>query len=65
MTPRRPARPEPARLYPWLVALDLVDAGLRRDLARIDAITDDLARAGLCRPRTDYSRFPPVDRSIT
>lgn len=47
-------------LYPWPLVLELTDAAARHDTDRIDAVTDRLVRMGLCRPRTDCSRFAPV-----
>lgn len=59
----RPARPAPApvaQLLPPDVRAALVAAGRRRDTAMIDALTDELARRGFCRPRSDDSLPAPA-----
>lgn len=46
-----------ARLLPWHVRSQLVDAAKARDVKRIDAITDVLAFQGIVRARKDDSMF--------
>lgn len=50
-----------AQLLPPDGRAALVSAGLRRDTAMIDALTDELARRGFCRPRSDDSMPLRVD----
>ena len=50
-----------AQLYPPEVRDALVRAGDIRDIARIDALTDNLVRRGFCRPRQEY-RIEPANR---
>jgi hypothetical protein len=44
-------RPPVAQIFPPEIRDDLVRAGMDRDYAQIDALTDNLAARGFCRPR--------------
>ena len=48
--------PKPPGVTPDFLAQQLREAAARRDYAAIDSITDQLARMGLCRPRSDDRR---------
>lgn len=52
----RQTKPEVARIYPQEFVQPLRRAGEYGDTTTIDALTDELARRGLCRPRSDDSR---------
>ncbi len=61
---RRAGRAVPgpvAQLLPPDVRRALVSAGQRRDMAMIDALTDELARRGFCRPRSEDTMPLRVD----
>lgn len=46
------------RLFPPVQRQALVRAAARGDMADIDAITDELVRLGLCRPRDQVVMLP-------
>lgn len=56
----RPRVARPAALYPPHVVDALVEAAQRRDHRAIDDITDELAKAGFCRPRKELGRFESI-----
>lgn len=62
---KREVPPELATLYPWPLLLELADAATQRNVERIDAVTHRLVTLGLCRRRTDASRFKPISHKAT
>lgn len=56
----RAARAPLPTLYPPHVVDALQAAAQRRDHLEIDRITDELAKAGYCRPRSDHGSFVSV-----
>lgn len=49
-----------AQILPCDIRQQLIDAATFGNLHKIDAITDELAEQGICRSRTDMSKFKPL-----